>query len=416
MIEIDFSPIVFKDKNKEMIQREAYNKWLENDCRGTIEIGTGIGKTLIGIMAIHQKIPCKVIIVVPKIDLQEQWIQEINDQLGDYKSIQSHIGKIGAGYKDIQKNVKICVINSIRGWEGLEADLLIMDEIHRVGSVENIKFLQKGKFKAIMGLSATVERPDGSHREILKHAPMVYKYSQKEAIENNLLTEFELVNVSIKLTPEEISKYNKLCSYITHNFPRFNNNFNTVQRISVCSSGLDCMIACDLMRAFNTRKQLLLNAKNRIIKTVELIIDIKQQRNTAKILVFTEFISAIDNVSKMLKDKGISHVKYHSKLRKKDKDEMLSKFKNGEADIMLSVKSLDEGTNVPDCDTAIIMSGSSVKRQVIQRLGRILRTAEGKELASVYQLYIPDTKDYDWFMARHRVIVSNAKKVRWIVN
>ena len=119
-------------------------------------------------------------------------------------------------------------------------------------------------------------------------------------------------------------------------------------------------------------------------------------------------------MSKILKDKEIPHVTYHSKLKKIEKNQMLEKFKNGSANIMLSVKSLDEGTNIPDCSVAIVMAGSSVKRQTIQRLGRILRTSEGKELASIYQLYIPGTKDYDWFITRNKEITTSAKNVRWV--
>ena len=48
-------------------------------------------------------------------------------------------------------------------------------------------------------------------------------------------------------------------------------------------------------------------------------------------------------------------------------------FKNDKYRVMISVKSLDEGTNVPSVSTAIIIAGTSVKRQMIQRLGRILR-------------------------------------------
>ena len=63
---------------------------------------------------------------------------------------------------------------------------------------------------------------------------------------------------------------------------------------------------------------------------------------------------------------------------------------------------------------AIIAAGSSVPRQMVQRLGRILRVSEGKGDAKVYQLYIPNTKDYEWMKARHSELVMNAKKVRWL--
>ena len=54
---------------------------------------------------------------------------------------------------------------------------------------------------------------------------------------------------------------------------------------------------------------------------------------------------------------------------------------------------LDEGIDVPDANIGIVMSSSSVPRQRIQRLGRIIRRSEGKDAACLYYLYIRESAD-----------------------
>ena len=60
----------------------------------------------------------------------------------------------------------------------------------------------------------------------------------------------------------------------------------------------------------------------------------------------------------------------------------------------------------------IIVAGSSVKRQSIQRVGRILRGMEGKT-AKIYSLYVKNTKDEDWQRKSLGNIYSVAKEVKW---
>ena len=53
---------------------------------------------------------------------------------------------------------------------------------------------------------------------------------------------------------------------------------------------------------------------------------------------------------------------------------------------------------MPDASIGIILSGTSVQRQRIQRLGRILRKADGKERASLYYLHLEDTAEDNCFL------------------
>lgn len=77
-------------------------------------------------------------------------------------------------------------------------------------------------------------------------------------------------------------------------------------------------------------------------------------------------------------------------------------FRDGTANVMLSVKALIEGVDVPKADVGIIRVSTSSVRQRIQTAGRILRSVEGKDKSFLFVIYVKGTTDerifreYDW--------------------
>jgi superfamily II DNA or RNA helicase len=61
--------------------------------------------------------------------------------------------------------------------------------------------------------------------------------------------------------------------------------------------------------------------------------------------------------------------------------------------VLLSVHTLEIGYDVPEARIEIILATTSNMNQIVQRIGRVLRKAEGKDSAFVYLIYIPETKD-----------------------
>jgi superfamily II DNA or RNA helicase len=57
-------------------------------------------------------------------------------------------------------------------------------------------------------------------------------------------------------------------------------------------------------------------------------------------------------------------------------------------DAIVSIKVLDEGIDIPDCRSAYLLASQTSDRQGIQRRGRVLRKAEGKELADLYDFVV----------------------------
>ena len=69
-----------------------------------------------------------------------------------------------------------------------------------------------------------------------------------------------------------------------------------------------------------------------------------------------------------------------SKQRELIKDE----FSKGEIQALVAIKCLDEGMNIPGIETAFILASSTNPKEYIQRRGRVLRKAQGKTYATIY--------------------------------
>jgi superfamily II DNA or RNA helicase len=81
---------------------------------------------------------------------------------------------------------------------------------------------------------------------------------------------------------------------------------------------------------------------------------------------------------------------YHSKLKLRQRADILGQYRRGEIDVLVTCRALDEGFNVPETEIGIIAASTATRRQRIQRLGRVLRPVSGKETATIYSLVATD--------------------------
>ena len=176
---------------RERIQIEAFNKWEENYKKGTVEIATGIGKTFIGLRALHS---------MPKDDKIHLFLAEVTDRK---KDLIDNIKKYDSiyGTNTIEDyNLQFHCYQTVRNWRNVKnIGLVIADEIHESFTPENSKFYQYNDFDAIIGLSAKIDISISyvEERGILeytitketylnRHAPLIYTYTMQKAREEGL--------------------------------------------------------------------------------------------------------------------------------------------------------------------------------------------------------------------------------------
>lgn len=379
----------FKSFIPRVWQVEAYNKWVLMDKKATIEAGTGIGKTKFALMALEQHPDDTFLIVVPTEYLQLQWEKEIKNIFGD----RFEIGKIGGGYNEPNKQITIAIINSIRHTD-MSRDFGVFDEFHRYGSEQNMSFLVYSSFNKVIGLTATIERPDNAHIQLLEQYPICYTITQKEGIDEGYLCSYKIINEKTPLNREEHIEYVNADMKIKALFPLFGYDYKQMQTLMMQGHS----DAKDLNQAFNTRKKVLNNAANKIPKVLELI-KRHTKEQVPKTIIFSALKTTANKIYTLLKKEGLAVGIYHSGLKTKERIEMMDKFANDEFRIMVSVRALNEGIDIPNCKLGILVAGHSVKRDWIQQTGRILRKS-GDESAIMYQIYIPGTQDEKWAKKR----------------
>ena len=377
-------------------QKESYSSWVQCGGNGIFLGCTGSGKSLAAMYCMQMK-AVSTLIVVPTIALMNQWTEEIKKHY-DLECLD--LGNIGDGKRTIRP-ITIAVINSVRDMDLSYWSMLILDEAHRYGSLENIRPIIENEFKYKLGLTATLKRSDGKHKELENLIGSVcYEYTTEDAVKEGVLSKFEIINIGIDLSPTEKDKYDKHTKAIDTD--SFQGMFQAIND----QSHPNWHKAIRAVRATAWRKAVISNAQQKM----DALIEIVKSEKGKKIIIFNETIKMAELERKLLKKEGFKSEIYHSK---KKNQESIEKFRAGEVNILVSVKSLNEGLDVKDVDVGIRVAGTSQDRDTIQRLGRGLRVVEGKEGAKYYQIYCDDTIEKWQIIKNTNVIKSAAEQVTW---
>ena len=411
-----FDTSLYKGCPARVWQKEALIKWKQKGYRGVIEAVTGTGKTKVGIIAAADAIALgnDVLILVPGGTLLNQWFDESRQNLGG--SIQ--IGRFDMSHKDTFKehHLIISTIQSARNKEIVphsNEGLLIADEVHGYGSEKSSQALRDG-YKYRLGLTATYDRNDNGLDEKLGPYFSPYKIyipgkeiikgcGYARGLKDKILAEFRVAMIGIDFEPEEQNEYEYLDNSVKkirtkliqdHNCPiePFGEYMRTVQTLSKGGHAdyIGTYLARNFLNKFSERKKLLAVSTNKL-DALKLLVKVIKHANRS--LVFTETIESAENAVNLFNKFGIVARAFHGKLDPLLKNSLMYKFRTGAVSLLAAPKVLDEGIDVPEADVGIILAASHTKRQMIQRMGRIIRPKEDERPATFFILYIRHTSE-----------------------
>ncbi|HJQ35816.1 MAG TPA: DEAD/DEAH box helicase [Thermoanaerobaculia bacterium] len=348
-------------------QKRALARWIDAGHRGIVSVVTGGGKTVFALACVRAFRPDTTLIVVPTLALLDQWWEEVCAFFGlalDEVQIVEGRGRIRRG------TINIAVLNTAAKLNpaavGPTPLFLIVDECHKAAS-EKFRKILSIKSSASLGLSATPERPyDDLLNEVLVPClgDVIFTYSYADALRDGVIVPFHLRNIVFELEPERQEEYDRLTKRIAR---------------TISEHGVEAPEAVGVM----LRRARVLNLSlNRVRLAIKLALTHRGQRT----LIFHEDIEACDVISQLLREVGLRAGLYHSKMTMRERVVVLAAFRGGGVDALVTCRALDEGFNVPETEIGIIAASTATRRQRIQRLGRILRPARGKEAATVYTL------------------------------
>ena len=201
-------------------QKNAYDEWEKNDYVGIIEAVTGAGKTLVAhyAMIYHLNLGYDILIIVPNIELQRQWyndIRKLKDPAGNYIKNKYKIKLLGGGNKENIAGWKIiiAVVNSAIKHKIIPKQnkgLLIADECHHYGA-PRFKDVLKTLYNRRLGLTATFQREDDGIENYLTpyFNNICYSLSYRQALDESVIAHFKIAFVGVDLSKIERVNYNE---------------------------------------------------------------------------------------------------------------------------------------------------------------------------------------------------------------
>ena len=401
-------------------QNEAIDAWFANNCQGIFEIATGTGKTFAAIGALQEllKREKKLITIIcsPFLHLTHQWEQNIH-QMGLELPI-VYASSIDSKWKDkcvdkildnrmgrLPHFIILTTHDTISSDKFLEIIedakspiLLIADEVHGMGSVERINGLID-KYQFRLGLSATPHRyfDELGTKKLMKFFDKtVYEFNLHRAINEinpatneTYLVPYDYHLLFAELNSEEMDKYAALSQLIAILYSK-----------KVRTKDDELM----LEKKLRDRQDVLKNAIEKYPLFDELICQLKNENNISHTLVYCspqqieQGQDIIRHSGKIVQHKFTSgedatrHQEKYSGMT--EREYLLDNFDKGNYHVLVAIRCLDEGVDVPSTRNAILMCSSGNPKEYIQRRGRVLRRFPGKEKAIIYDfMAVPNILD-----------------------
>ena len=376
-------------------QEAAVSAWSSQGGRGIFEHATGSGKTFTALMAIRQHIECgqPALVVVPSRLLLDQWASEIKDEIPEaalllagggnnaWRAPHRLKGMTAAdsahGGRIVLATMQTASMDAFRD-AVVDGDhlLLVADEVHQIGSPQHARIMTLDAGSRL-GLSATPVRygdPDGTRRIFDYFGSVVPPpITLVDAIKAGRLVPYEYFPQALNLTAEEADEWRNYTDKIRREIVR--------QRPDDAG-----------VRPLSDKAKMLLIQRSRVAKKaankVRLTCDVVEGHfeKGQSWLVYCEDADQLAQVLAALRQDGMNPVEYHSKMEG-DRGATMTWFRSF-GGILVSIRCLDEGVDIPDVSHALILASSQNPRQFIQRRGRVLRRAPDKQVAVVHDAIV----------------------------
>ena len=419
-------------------QKDAVKKWIRNGYKLLFQMATGTGKTrtAFGCIAELLLIKSKLIVIVacPQGTLSLQWKNEIeklpfNFELSEIidgtnkkwkNSLQEVVLRIATGFYNTAiiftthvTGAKADFINIINKSSSEINYLFIGDEVHGLGaSISRHALLERYNYR--IGLSATPSRWfDESGTKILDEyfGGDTYEFSIRDALTTinpatgkPFLVPYTYNLEFVDLTEKELSNYAKISK--------------DVRKLSVYSKNSDEYID-KLERLLFKRAKIIKDADNKYDKLKEILISM-QEIHDLIIFVSPEQINRVMQILYELRVPVHSFTQKAGTIIEKKYGDMTERqyiikhFKEGNFRVLVAIKCLDEGIDIPSAQNAILMANSTNPREYIQRIGRVIRQSPGKTNANIWDITIrpSNSKLSDTNLIEFDKLICNKEKKR----
>lgn len=386
-------------------QLAALEAWRERERRGILEHATGSGKTFTALCAMKNsfergEVP---LVLVPSDLLLRQWATELRSTFGP---LGLRLLVCGGGHGDWREEGRLrawtrpasgaaprAVLSTLqtaslpeflRACRGGSHLFVIADEVHRLGAPQarNVLELESGPR---LGLSATPRRagdPEGTAAILAYFNGVVPPpFTLFDAIAAGTLTPYAYHIHRLTLESDEQERWNSLTREIRRLYARTH------------------AAGAQRPEAEHRLKQLLIR-RARIVKSarqkVRVSVDVVRSayERGQHWIVYCDDQVQLGEVRDELRTAGCDDVlEYHTAMSG-DGQRTLDLFE-AHGGIIVSIRCLDEGVDIPAVSHALILASSKNPREYVQRRGRVLRKSQWKSISHIHDALVTPAFDPD---------------------
>jgi superfamily II DNA or RNA helicase len=376
-------------------QIDVVADWVRNDYRGIVNFATGAGKTIAALEAVRVwgREGRPAIVLVPGRDLHRQWADEIEREIPQARLLLAGAGSDKAAWHQLLTSwttpaapgsVPRVVLSTnatfasddfqgrVRQGEHL---LLVADEMHRSGSARTRRTLGAFDCGGTLGLSATYRRKfdeAGTQHLLDIFGPVLEPViGLAEALINGQLVPYDYRLHTLSPDDDELERYKELTEKIRRLTAHEGDN-----------EGMSDYLKMLLIK----RSRILKGARGKVPLAAAIIRE--EYKDGDRWLVYCDDTSQLNALVRSCLAARLPAMEYHSTMSG-DRDSVLRSL-GDHGGIVVAIRCLDEGVDIPVTDHALILASSTVEREYIQRRGRVLRCAPDKLSADVHDLILVD--------------------------
>lgn len=391
-------------------QKDAIEKWKCNNYRGIFDMATGTGKTYTGLGAVtklyEDKKRLAIIIVCPYQHLVEQWVEDIelfnmlptigyssSKQKKWKKRLEDDVLDFSIGVIDcfcfVTTNATYSskFVSEQMSYLGKDT-LLLIDEAHNFGS-PNLRNKLYPNIEYRLALSATLDRHgDEAGTECLKSyfGEKCIEYDLKRAIKEGKLTPYYYYPIVVYLDEDEMEQYrdisykvSKECHKDRHGNLKITDRGKMLllQRARIVAGAKSKLLLLKkIMQKYKDDTHILVYCGATRVQTFEYDESEYDEEGERQIVA----------VSKILGNElGMKVTHFTSNESAEEREVIKRRFATADPyQAIVAIKCLDEGVNIPSIKTAFILASTTNPKEYIQRRGRVLRLANNKPYAVIY--------------------------------
>lgn len=353
---------------REMLERLEVEREVHDRHRNLLVAATGTGKTVMAALdfrSLRKRLgrDLRLLFVAHRREILEQSMRTYQEVVGDANLGEAlHTGDIPKDWTHVFASVQSLNAERLQDIEPRHFDVIVIDEFHHATAKTYRRIIEHFTPVELLGLTATPERMQGpSVQDEFFDGRIAAEMRLWEALENDLLSPFHYFGVTD-----------------TTDLTRVTWRRN--------SQGYDATELSRILTGDTAHARLVLRA----------VRDKIADPTTMRALGFCVSIEHAHYMAACFREAGLKAVALSGETPRTERREALAQLAAGELQVIFSVDLLNEGLDIPDVDTLLLLRPTSSATVFLQQLGRGLRRTEGKAVLTVLDFIGQHRAEFDF--------------------